>query len=119
MAFVSTNNLKTFADGFAKKIADIFAKKTDIPESLPADGGDARTVNGHTVEADVPADATFSDTRYGSMKGATDSAAGAAGLVPAPAQGKQGSFLRGDGEWAEMAEASDSEIDKIIDGTFS
>lgn len=33
------------------------------------------------------------------MKGATSSAAGAAGLVPAPASGKQTSFLRGDGTW--------------------
>lgn len=33
------------------------------------------------------------------MGGATSSAAGSAGLVPAPAAGKQTSFLRGDGTW--------------------
>lgn len=33
------------------------------------------------------------------MKGASSSAAGASGLVPAPASGKQSSFLRGDGTW--------------------
>ena len=33
------------------------------------------------------------------MKAASSSAAGAAGLVPAPASGKQTSFLRGDGTW--------------------
>ena len=33
------------------------------------------------------------------MKGATSSAAGKHGLVPAPAAGKQGQFLRGDGTW--------------------
>ena len=33
------------------------------------------------------------------MVGATASEAGAAGLVPAPAAGKQASFLRGDGTW--------------------
>jgi hypothetical protein len=33
------------------------------------------------------------------MGGATSSAAGSAGLVPAPAAGKQASFLRGDGTW--------------------
>lgn len=32
------------------------------PTSLPADGGNSNTVNGHTVEADVPADAKFTDT---------------------------------------------------------
>ena len=39
------------------------------------------------------------DTTYSNMTGATASAAGKAGLVPAPAAGKQTSFLRGDGTW--------------------
>nr|DAO68019.1 MAG TPA: Dec protein, OB-Fold, Decoration, VIRAL PROTEIN [Caudoviricetes sp.] len=39
------------------------------------------------------------NTTYANMKAATASAAGAAGLVPAPAAGKQTSFLRGDGTW--------------------
>lgn len=39
------------------------------------------------------------NTTYSNMKGATSSAAGTAGLVPAPAAGKQASFLRGDGTW--------------------
>ena len=34
------------------------------------------------------------------MTGATSSAAGTSGLVPAPAAGKQGAYLRGDGTWA-------------------
>ena len=40
-----------------------------------------------------------SDTTYSNMTAATSSAAGKAGLVPAPAAGKQTSFLRGDGTW--------------------
>lgn len=39
------------------------------------------------------------NTTYSNMTGATSSAAGQAGLVPAPASGKQTSFLRGDGTW--------------------
>lgn len=39
------------------------------------------------------------NTTYANMEAATASAAGAAGLVPAPAAGKQTSFLRGDGTW--------------------
>lgn len=39
------------------------------------------------------------NTTYANMKAATASAAGAAGLVPAPAAGEQTSFLRGDGTW--------------------
>jgi hypothetical protein len=34
------------------------------------------------------------------MTGATASAAGTKGLVPAPAKGNQSKFLRGDGTWA-------------------
>lgn len=33
-----------------------------IPSSLPANGGNASTVNGHTVNTDVPANAKFTDT---------------------------------------------------------
>ena len=40
------------------------------------------------------------NTTYSDMKGATSSAAGTHGLVPAPASGSQASFLRGDGKWA-------------------
>lgn len=40
------------------------------------------------------------NTTYSNMTGATSSAAGKAGLVPAPAAGAQASFLRGDGTWA-------------------
>lgn len=35
-----------------------------IPSSLPANGGNAQTVNGHTVKSDVPANALFTDTVY-------------------------------------------------------
>lgn len=34
------------------------------PTSLPANGGNASTVNGHTVNSDVPANAKFTDTVY-------------------------------------------------------
>lgn len=41
-----------------------------------------------------------SDTTYGNMTGATENAAGKAGLVPAPAAGTQGTkYLRADGTW--------------------
>ena len=41
-----------------------YAKKTDIPTTLPANGGNSDTVNNHTVETDVPTDAVFTDTVY-------------------------------------------------------
>lgn len=53
----------------------------------------------YSLGASVPAGAKFTDTTYSVMKGATSSTAGSNGLVPAPAAGKQASFLRGDGTW--------------------
>ena len=95
---------------------------SDVPTSLPANGGNADTVNNYTVNANVPSDAVFTDTTYDNatttksglmsatdksklddidiMTGATSSASGTSGLVPAPASGKQSSYLRGDGTWA-------------------
>lgn len=40
------------------------------------------------------------DTTYSAFKGASSSAAGGAGLVPAPGTTNAGQFLRGDGTWA-------------------
>jgi len=47
----------------------------------------------------VPGWHTDKDTTYSNMTGATASADGAHGLVPAPSKGKQTAFLRGDGTW--------------------
>lgn len=121
MGIIHTSHLQRFAAGFEKKITNLFAKKTEIPSVLPAAGGDASTVNGHTVDENVPAGAKFTDTdtTYSTMTGASASASGTQGLVPAPGKGKQNSFLRGDGTWAEMTEATDADIDQIIAGTFN
>jgi hypothetical protein len=40
------------------------------------------------------------------MAGATSSAAGTSGLVPAPAAGAQDKVLRGDGTWGDAANAT-------------
>lgn len=37
---------------------------TDFPTSMPANGGNSSTVNGHTVETNVPEGAKFTDTVY-------------------------------------------------------
>ena len=71
------------------------------------------------------------DTTYGVFKAASASAAGGTGLVPAPEQGKQTMFLRGDGTWSKptdttygpatgsnaglMSAADKTKLDKIAD----
>ena len=60
----------------------------------------------YTLGKSVPSNAVFTDHTYAAMKGATSSAAGTAGLVPAPAAGAQGKFLRGDGTWQTISSSS-------------
>lgn len=118
MANITVTLLEDFAGKFAAKCLAYFARKTEIPKSLPADGGNAETVSGHTIGSDVPENAQFTDTTYSDMVGAGDGKAGTAGLVPAPAKGMQNAYLRGDGTWQEIQEATVEEIDAIIAGVF-
>lgn len=68
------------------------------PSSLPANGGNAATVNSHTVNSDVPANAVFTDTTY-SVMGASGGGH-ASGLVPDPGStAGTTKFLREDGTW--------------------
>jgi len=98
MAWIKKTDLEKFANKFAAKITELFAKKADIPSSLPASGGDAATVNGHSVNADVPSNAKFTDTTYGVF---VKSGGGAkAGLVPSPGTtAGTKKYLREDGTW--------------------
>ena len=69
----------------------------------------------YSLGKDVPANAVFTDHTYSKMTAATASAAGKEGLVPAPAAGAQGKFLRGDGTWQAVAakEAVDAMLAEI------
>lgn len=57
---VSKDALKSWLD--LGSLAYSSATIPTIPSSLPANGGNASTVNGHTVESNVPANAKFTDT---------------------------------------------------------
>lgn len=68
---------------------------------LVKNGSTVTSASGYTACPIVSGVPYYKDTNttYANMKAATASAAGAAGLVPAPDAGKQTSFLRGDGTW--------------------
>lgn len=68
---------------------------------LVKNGSTVTSASGYTACPIISGVPYYKDTNttYANMKAATASEAGAAGLVPAPAAGKQTSFLRGDGTW--------------------
>lgn len=55
------------------------------------------------------------NTTYSAFTGATSSAAGKAGLVPAPASGKTGLFLRSDGTWYDLIAIDGTTLDTFAD----
>ena len=59
------------------------------------------------------------NTTYKNMAGATASAAGKAGLAPAPAAGAQGKYLRGDGTWQTPPNTTYSLATATKDGLMS
>ena len=78
--------------------ANIGAKALQAPVSDPAASGDGiEFISG--VSQDAQGVITPAKKTVRAFGGATASAAGTAGVVPAPAAGDQGKILRGDGSW--------------------
>ena len=59
------------------------------------------------------------NTTYSAFKGATSSAAGGTGLVPAPAQGDQAKFLKADGTWQTPPNTTYNNATTSTDGLMS
>lgn len=55
---------KWFSDLKSVAFSGSYNDLNDKPTSLPANGGNSTTVNGHTVNSNVPANAKFTDTTY-------------------------------------------------------
>lgn len=77
-------------DSVGQNIASTYVK------SVTASGRTVTVTKGDNTTSKF----TTQDTTYGNMSGATTSAAGKAGLVPAPATGANNRYLRSDGTWA-------------------
>lgn len=90
--------------------------QVDMPLASTTSAGFLRQLSGSTT-AFLRADGTWAkppNTTYSVFTGATASAAGKAGLVPAPAAGYNNRFLRGDGTWAE---AGGMDLDALASNT--
>lgn len=62
---------------------------------------------------------TDTNTTYTNMSGATSSTAGKSGLVPAPAAGAQGKYLKGDGTWNTPHDTTYNKATTKADGLMS
>lgn len=90
--------------------------QVDMPLASTTSAGFLRQLSGSTT-AFLRADGTWAkppNTTYSAFTGATATAAGKAGLVPAPAAGYNTRFLRGDGTWAE---AGGMDLDALASNT--
>lgn len=89
---------KTKLDGIAKNANNYVHPTTSGNKHIPSGGSTGQVLKWSADGTAVWG--TDSNTTYSNMTGASSSVAGKSGLVPAPASGKQSSFLRGDGTWA-------------------
>ena len=87
---VNTNTIATVAS-----VNEVKAKAETAVQTVSASGTAPLTLSASKIGTAVKVSGSVAE-----MKAATASAAGSAGIVPAPAAGKQASFLRGDGTWA-------------------
>ena len=118
LTVANTENISIAASTTAYALASDLAETNDeVATKLTAQGGDASgtiitTVTASTAEYPVPAAGDSMSTIVGKIvkffgdivktfTGATSSAAGKKGLVPAPSAGQQTAYMRGDGSWAQ------------------
>ena len=113
-----TATIKAIADYVDSEVEDLssavtaeLAKKVS---SVTYDSTNKKLVynKGGSTNTDIVTVATLKSA-IGTMTGATASASGTMGLVPAPSSGKQNYFLRGDGTWEAIEAITNSEIDTI------
>lgn len=93
----------------------IMVTRTSLTAADPTAGGTATDFIA-TVSQAANGKITATKKSVATMTGATLSAAGAKGLVPAPASGDQTKFLRGDGTWAAVDKANQLAFSRSIDG---
>lgn len=87
-------------------VASVTPVTTSYVSSYASSAKSASEVNGHTVNADVPSDAKFTDTTYTEFQGTEGTHDGAPGLVPAPKKSEFGNSygLGSDGTWRDFGQ---------------
>lgn len=103
------------------KLAGIEANANNytLPKASGTVLGGIKIGNNLNIDENGVVSATDTNTTYTTMKGATSSTAGTSGLVPAPQQGQQNSFLKGDGTWGTVESATYGEATQDQSGLMS
>ena len=115
---LSTNDYTTTEKN---KLAGIEANANNytLPKASGTVLGGIKIGNNLNIDENGVVSATDTNTTYTTMKGATSSTAGTSGLVPAPQQGQQNSFLKGDGTWGTVESATYGEATQDQSGLMS
>ena len=115
---LSTNDYTTIEKN---KLAGIEANANNytLPKASGTVLGGIKIGNNLNIDENGVVSATDTNTTYTTMKGATSSTAGTSGLVPAPQQGQQNSFLKGDGTWGTVESATYGEATQDQSGLMS
>ena len=95
------------------------ANNYTLPVATTTRLGGVKAGNNITISGDGTISATDTNTTYEVMEGATSEANGQSGLVPAPTQGQQTRFLRGDGTWQVPTNTTYTNATQSKDGLMS
>lgn len=112
--------LAGIAEGATKYTHPTYTAKDSGLYKITVDGNGHVSATAPVGKSDITAlGIPSTNTTYSNFKAATASAAGGSGLVPAPAAGKQGQYLRGDGIWATPTNTTYSDVTQSAHGLMS
>lgn len=104
---------KATQDASGNVIADTYAKKTDVTvKGVKVDGSTSPLVPDSSGVVTIPnVDSAISGAvgKITTYTGATSTANGTGGLVPAPTKGQQEKFLKADGTWGDVPKPFNAE----------
>lgn len=112
--------LAGIAEGATKCVHPTYTAKDSGLYKITVDGNGHVSATAPVGKSDITAlGIPSTNTTYSNFKAATASAGGGSGLVPAPAAGKQGQYLRGDGTWATPTNTTYSDATQSAHGLMS